>query len=150
MSAYSMPHSVLRASHALTIFIEQSSQADMCSTCRILPLYQSPMLNHYDMWKTNHTFNKIHTEFMEVIFVITVPSKYSCFLTLFVLITQLSTKLPWRPTSYLTPFHITHKHKKKSSLYWNRFYWFNLMIKIIFHQFDKSQNHLILLRYFSK
>lgn len=94
MSAYSMPHSVLRASHALTILIEKSSQADMGSTSRILPLHQRPMLNHYDTWKTNHTFNKIHTEFMEVIFVITVPSKYSCFLTLFVLITQLRTKLP--------------------------------------------------------
>lgn len=98
MRAYSVPGSVLRASHALTITREQSSQADMSGNSGILTLTtgtRAQFLTTLDTWtKTAHAFNKIRREFMEVILVITVPSKCSCFLTLFASVPPLSAKLP--------------------------------------------------------
>lgn len=98
MRASSVPGSVLRASHAFTITIEQSSQADMSGNSGILTLTtgtRAQFLTTLDTWtKTAHAFNEIRREFMEVILVITVPSKCSCFLTLFVSVPPLSAKLP--------------------------------------------------------
>lgn len=118
MRAYSVPGSVLRVSHAFTITIEQASQADMSGNSGILTLTtgtRAQFLTTHDTWsKIAHAFNKIRIEFMEVILVITVPSKCSCFLTLFVSVPPLSTKLrAWGLNSYPTLLSFTHKHKKQ-------------------------------------
>lgn len=99
MSAHSVPGSGLTCFRNLNRIIKPGRWEWQFRDSNLDLRHQRPILyadlNQDDMWTQRaHTFNKIHIELMEVIFVITVPSKCSCFLTLFLLVPPLSSKLP--------------------------------------------------------